>query len=272
MITGKKILVTGGAGSVGSELVRQLYKDNVCFVFDNNETALFDLIEELEVEGRLGDVRDIDTVREVFKLYEPNYVFHAAALKHVTPSMKVPREYVQTNLIGTLNVLDTAATHLVEKIINISSDKAVQSENVMGWSKKGTELFTRIYGGISVRFGNVLGSRGSVIPIWQKQIDEGRALTVTDAKAERFMMTIEEAVGLVIEAAERGQSGDIFILDLDKKRVNVLELAKEIIKGRDIPIEIIGLRPGEALSESLMTDHERTIARKEGGFFILGSG
>ena len=257
---------------MGSEIVRQLYKKNEVFVFDNNETAFFDLIEELELNGRLGDIRDIETVREVISLSRPEIVFHAAALKHVTPSMKVPREYVRTNLLGTLNLLDTCATLLdVPKFINISTDKAVQTENVMGWSKKGTELFTKIYGGISVRFGNVLGSRGSVVPIWQKQIEEKRHVTVTDERMMRYMMTVEEAVNLVLEAAELGTGGEIYILDLEKRRINVLELAKEIISksGQEIPIKIIGARPGESLGEELMTESERALATKEGNFYVL---
>lgn len=269
-MTNQHILITGGAGSIGSELTRQLYRDNTVFIFDNNETALFDLVEELGIQGRIGDIRDPQALASIIDTFGyPDIVFHSAALKHVTPSMQTPREYVQTNIVGTLNLLEIFAKNSL--FINISSDKATQTENVMGWTKRGTELFTRIYGGISVRFGNVLGSRGSVIPIWQKQIDEGRPITVTDPRMERYFMTIKDAVSLVIKAATSGKPGDIYILDMEQNRVNVLALAKDIINktGRDIPINIIGSRPGEALSEHLMTPHEKENAIKEKDFYIL---
>lgn len=272
MISGKRVLVTGGAGSIGGEIVRQLCTDNTVFVFDINETAYFDLVEELNLEGRIGDIRDAETVNKVVGKFKPDIVFHAAALKHVTLSMQTPQEYVRTNVLGTLNLLHACRDiHKVEKFINISTDKAVNVDNVMGWTKKGTELFTRIFGGVSVRFGNVMGSRGSVIPLWQKQIDKGKPVTVTDARMERYMMSIEEAVELVIQAAEKGEAGDIYILDLEKRRVNVLELAKQIINnaGVDVPIRMIGARAGESFIEHLMSYEEESKARKEGGFYIL---
>lgn len=267
---GQRVLVSGGAGAIGSELCRQLAKDNTVYLIDINETGYFDLVSELGIDGRLCDIRDKALVHEIVDFFRPDVIFHAAALKHVTPSMQTPREYVQTNLIGTLNMLESAHK-FGAKFINISSDKAVQTENVMGWTKRGTELFTQIYAGVSVRFGNVLGSRGSVIPIWQKQLEQGKPLTVTDSRMERYFMSVEEAVTLVIEAGERGKPGDIYILDMVDRKRNVLELAKRLIDEAEhnAGIKIIGKRPGEALSESLFSEEERSRIQKDGRFFIL---
>lgn len=274
MLKDERILITGGAGSIGSELVRQLHENNAVYVIDNNETAFFDLVEELGLRGKLADVRNKESIKSIWKEFAPSYIFHVAALKHVTPSMQTPMEYVETNIRGTNNLLEVNQECWRAKFINVSTDKAARCDNVMGWSKRGTELLTKIHGGISVRFGNVLGSRGSVIPIWQKQIDEGRPVTVTDERMTRFMMTIEEAAGLVIEAAQTGQPGDIMILDLDKRKINVLDLAKKVIEesGTDVPIKIIGARPGEVLSEELMNEHEQKSCIKEGKFYILREG
>lgn len=270
----KRILVTGGAGSIGSELVRQLAPGNTVYIHDINETAMFDLVEELRLKGhnvigRLGDVKEKDNLMSVFLEFMPHIVFNCAALKHVTPSMWTPREYVRTNVLGTLNQLELAREYGTPKFINVSTDKAVDADNIMGWTKRGTEMLTRIYGGISVRFGNVMGSRGSVIPIWQKQLEDGEPLTVTDEKMERYMMTIPEACELIIEAA-KGEPGDIYIMDMGK-RVNVLGLATDILKksGTTTDIKIIGKRPGEALVETLMSEKEKQLAIKKGKFYVL---
>ena len=274
-ITNKRILVSGGAGSIGSELVRQLAPYNKIFVLDLNETGAFDLREELCHEGwwvhsRTGDVRNRETLEDIFSDFKPEIVFHAAALKHVTPNEEYPREAVETNILGTLNIIEYAKKYEVEKFVFISTDKAVQSASIMGATKRVSEIIVRNQGAgfISVRFGNVLGSRGSVIPLWQKQIDEGKAVTVTDEKMTRYMMTIDEAVKLVIKAAEQGKGGEIFCLDMGKK-VNVLELAKEIIKGTKSEIKIIGLRPGEQLTEKLMFEEEEAVAEKIGEFYVI---
>lgn len=278
MIQNKNILITGGAGSIGSELVRQLAKfDNRIFILDFNETALFDLIVEEQqkghsVNGRVGNIRERDTLEDVFSDFKPDIVFHAAAYKHVTPMEMYPREAVETNIIGTLNVIEYAKKYEVKKFVFISTDKAVQSSSIMGASKRVSEIITRNQGQgfVVVRFGNVLGSRGSVIPIWQRQIDNKEKITITDPEMERYMMTIEEACNLVIEAAQVGDGGEIIILDMGQK-IKILDLAKQIIaKSRsETEIEVIGLRPGEQLSEKLMYEEEEKLAIKEGKFFII---
>ena len=258
-----KILVTGGAGSIGSELVRQLVKDNDVFVLDINETAMFDLVEELGIKGRVGDVRDPIVLEGQYDV-----ICHAAALKHVTPNEQEPIEAVKTNIIGTHNVIQFAK-RTGAKLINISTDKVVLGESIMGLTKKIAEKMVRNAGYTSVRFGNVLGSRGAVIPIWQKQLDENRPITVTDGRMMRYMMTIPEAVELVIEASKLPQ-GKIVILDMGEP-VNVLHLAQEILgkSGKDVGIKEIGMRPGETLTEELMTPEERARAEKIGKFYVL---
>lgn len=278
MIKGKRILITGMAGSIGSELLRQLAPNNKVFGLDINETGVFDLIEEYKqagqwVHGRVGDVRDERTVEDVFSDFKPQVVFHAAALKHVTPGEWTPLEYINTNIIGTYNVIKYAKKwECFEKFVFISTDKAVQSSSIMGATKRVSEIITRNQGRgfIVVRFGNVLGSRGSVIPLWQKAVDEGKSVKVTHPEMTRYMMTIDEAVNLVIKASEIGKGGEIIILDMGKK-INVLELAKGIIQQsrKDVPIEMIGLRPGEQLTEKLMFEEEEKLAVKQGEFFII---
>lgn len=261
----KKILVTGGSGSLGSELARQLCKENEVFILDINETALFDLIEEIGIKGWVGDVKDLGTLASVRAFFEPDIVFHAAALKHVTPSAWTPEEYVKTNILGTLNVLS-----IFDKVINISTDKVVNPESIMGATKKVAEIAVKNANQISVRFGNVLGSRGSVIPIWSKQIAENKELTVTDKRMERYFMTIDSACKLVIEAAEKGEPGSIYILDMGKPE-NILDLAKQILKKteKNLGIKMIGSRPGEKLRETLMTEDEKKDATKQDNYWII---
>lgn len=272
MIKNKRILITGGAGSIGSELVRQLAVNNKIFILDNNETATFDLSEELTQKGywvkpRIGDVRDRDTVRDLFEDFKPQYVFHAAAYKHVSPMEQYPKEAIDVNVYGTYNVLtESYRWECLEKFVYISTDKVVYANSVMGCTKKLGEIMVKNKGGIAVRFGNVMGSRGSVIPIWQKQINEGKPLTVTHPNMERYMMTIPQACELVIKACEEGKNGSIYILDMGKP-VNILELARKIIG--DGKIEIIGIRPGETLDERLMTEEEERRAIRKDKFFIL---
>lgn len=276
IMVNKRILVTGGAGSIGSELVRQLCKDNEVYVLDLNETAFFDLYEELRLEstpirGRVGDIRNLYTLDQVFGNFKPEVVFHLAALKHVTPAEHDPREYFETNELGTCNVVETAKKYGVEKLIFTSSDKAVRADKIYGLTKRGGEFVVRNAGYTAVRFGNVLGSRGSVIPIWQKQIDEGKPLSITDERMERFFMSIPEACRLLIEAADTGEPGSIMVMDMGKTR-NILEIAKEIlgkIDKADYPIKVIGARPGESLTEELMTPDEQAKAIKQGNFYVI---
>lgn len=271
------VYVTGGAGSIGSELVRQLCVKNKVAILDNNETALFDLVEELNqkgfnVFGHVGDVRNQRVFEDMqSKFFIPELIFHCASLKHVTPSAWCPEEYATTNILGALNVIRYARAHGV-RVINISTDKVVNANSFMGATKKCAEIAMRDAIHVSVRFGNVLGSRGSLIPIFQRQLDRGEKLTVTDERMTRYFMTIEQACTLVIEAAMRGNvGGKVLIMDMGEKK-NVLELAKEILqksgKSSD-EISIIGMRPGETLTEELMTADEQGRAVKDGNFWII---
>ncbi len=266
MIKNKRILITGGAGSIGSELVRQLSINNKVFIIDINETGLFEIMEETGAFGRIGDIRDRDVVLDVFSDFKPQIVFHASALKHVPLNEKYPEEAVKTNVLGTLNVIKEANNwECLEKFVFISTDKAVQSNSIMGATKRCAEIIVKNMGGIVVRFGNVLGSRGSLIPIWQKQIDNKKKITVTDERMKRYMMTIEDACRLVINACEEGKGGEIFILDMGEQ-INILDLAKKMVKEKDI--EIIGLRAGETLSEELMFEEEKKKAIKFNNYWI----
>lgn len=269
----REILITGAAGSIGSELCRQLAPNNRVYAVDFNETELFNLYEELKftspIRTRIGDIRNKETVEDIFNRGAiPEIVIHAAAYKHVSPMELDPIEAVQTNIIGTNNLVRMAKKRGTQ-FINISTDKVVNGESIMGLTKKIAERIVQNAGFVSVRFGNVLGSRGSVIPIWQRQIDHNEPLTVTDSRMTRYFMTIEEACALVIEACEIGQSGEKVILDMGEQH-NILDLAKEILKksGKDLEIKIIGAKAGETLQEKLMTDEEQKRAEKRGRFWV----
>jgi len=266
----KRILITGGAGSIGSELVHQLIKTNKVFVLDNNETGLHDLMVEVGVLGRVGDIRQKETVHDVFSDFKPQVVFHVAALKHVDLCERYPEECTSVNVKGTENVLREAKKwECVEKFVFISTDKAAVPNCYMGATKKCGELLVKGSGFTVVRFGNVLGSRGSVIPIWQKQLDSGRKITVTDERMTRYKMTIEDACALVITASEADSGGQIWVMDMGEQ-VSILDLAKEIVnKTRGPGIEMIGIRPGEVLEERLMSDEEQKVAVKQGKFWII---
>lgn len=278
MIKNKRILVTGGAGSIGSELCRQLAVNNKIFILDQNESSTFELREELKSKGywvhsRTGDIRDMNTVKDVFEDFKPQYVFHAGALKHVGLNEEYPLEAIQTNILGTYNVLSEAKRwECLEKFVFVSTDKVVNAHCIMGITKLCAEGLVKRAGEkfVAVRFGNVLGSRGSVIPIWQKQMNEGKKLTVTDSKMTRYMMTIPEAVSLVIEAGQKGKNGETWILDMGKQ-VNILDLAFEILRkaGKKEEVEFIGIRDGETLDEKLMTSDEERSAIKINNFFVI---
>ena len=269
----KRILIAGAGGSIGSELTRQLSVNNQVFIFDQNETACFDLAEELKQKGRqvsfrIGDIREWETVKEIFNEFKPEIVINAAALKHVTPSQYFPREYVMTNVIGHLNLIKAVEAYGTEKMLYISTDKAVSGKkNVMGATKMCAETINSAMGYISVRFGNVLNSRGSVLEIWDRQFKAGEPITITDLNMERYMMEIPEACSLVIEAIEKGNGGEVFILDMGKPK-KIIDLKNERY-GESYPIEVIGVRPGESMSEQLMTLDEEKRAIKDGRFFII---
>lgn len=271
----KRILIPGGAGSIGSELVRQLSKQNKIYILDINESAIFELTDSIKqnVWGRVGDIRDYKTVRDVFEDFKPQIIFNCAAYKHVPLMEYTPLEAIQTNVIGHYNLVHVAKTwECVEKFVFVSTDKAVMSTSIMGATKRLGEIITKNQGKgyIVVRFGNVLGSRGSLMTIWQRQIDQGKSLTITDEGMTRYFMTIEEACELVIDAATIGKGGEIFILKM-KQPMKIIDLAKKIIKesGKNIPMEIIGKRPGEILEEKLMFEEEEKIAIQSDKYFII---
>jgi FlaA1/EpsC-like NDP-sugar epimerase len=280
-IKGKVVLVTGCAGSIGSEIVRQLlsYKPGVLLGLDQAETPLADITLELKKEvasGQflpiIGDVREEALLVSVFERYRPDYVFHAAAYKHVPIMEQHPLEAVHTNIKGTMNVASLASNYGVEKFVMISTDKAVNPSNVMGASKRIAEIYVQALNYLSdhntqfitTRFGNVLGSNGSVIPIFKRQIEQRLPLTVTHPDITRFFMTIPEACQLVLEAGAMGKGGEIFVFDMGKP-VKILDLANQMIKlsglipGQDIEIKFSGLRPGEKLYEELLDNQEDLI-------------
>lgn len=277
MIQGKRILITGGAGSIGSELYRQLAEaGNTIMAMDINETALFDLHEEYRLKGfdvhyRLGDIRDERVVDVVFQYFKPNYVFHAGALKHVTPNEAYPRETVKTNIIGTLNVIAACKDNNVEQMVYVSTDKVVNSNCIMGISKRFGEVVARNAGYVAVRFGNVMRSRGSVLEIWERQLAKNEPITITDERMERLMMSIPQACELLIKACEIGEPGQLLVMDMGKP-IKIVDLANKFLEEHGkvgYPINVIGIRPGEQLSEKLMTPEEELSSIKKGNFIII---
>lgn len=287
---GKKVLVTGGSGSIGQKIVKELlnYDVDVVRVLDNNETALFDLEQDLnspKIRTLVGDIRDYKRLERAFK--DIDVIFHAAAYKHVPLCEYNPMDAVKTNVIGTQNIIDAAINCGVEKVILISTDKAVTPVNVMGATKLLAErlmISSNVYSGRDgtkfscVRFGNVLNSRGSVIPIFKKQIKNGGPLTITDERMTRFVMHIHEAAKLILNAGSLSDGGEIFILKMPSVRVP--DLAEAMIEyyapkygfdTEDIEIEVIGKRIGEKLHEDLMTPDEIIYAEDHGDLFIIRS-
>ena len=284
----KKVLVTGGSGSIGQKIVKELlnYDVDVVRVLDNNETALFDLEQDLnssKIRTLVGDIRDYRRLERAFK--DIDIIFHAAAYKHVPLCEYNPMDAVKTNVMGTQNIIDAAITCEVEKVILISTDKAVNPVNVMGATKLLAErlmISSNVYSGRGgtkfscVRFGNVLNSRGSVIPVFKKQINNGGPVTITDERMTRFIMHIHESAKLILTAGSLSDGGEIFILKMPS--VKVTDLADAMIEYyapkygfnvADINIEFIGRRVGEKLHEELMTPEEIIYAEDNGELFII---
>lgn len=287
-IKGKTVLVTGGGGSIGSELCRQIakYRPGKLIIFDIYENNLYDIEMELrsdypklQLEAIVGSVRDINRLNNVFSTYKPNIVFHAAAHKHVSLMENSPLEAIKNNVFGTYNVVNCSDKYSVDKFVLISTDKAVNPTNVMGASKRVCEMIVQAKDKISktnfvsVRFGNVLGSNGSVIPLFKKQIANGGPVTVTHKEITRFFMTIPEAVQLILQALTCAEGGEIFVLDMGEP-VKIYDLAVSLIKlmgydpDVDMPIKITGLRPGEKLYEELLMSEEGLTSTKHDKIFI----
>ncbi|MBQ2852707.1 MAG: polysaccharide biosynthesis protein [Bacteroidales bacterium] len=278
-LNGKVIMVTGAAGSIGSEICRQVlhYRPKKLILLDQAESPLYDIQFELRnnepyrsfnipMEFVIGNVKDNVKMREVFSKYHPQIVYHAAAYKHVPLMEDFPYEAVFVNVLGTKNVADLAVEFGVEKFVMVSTDKAVNPTNVMGATKRIAEIYTQSRKSektafVTTRFGNVLGSNGSVIPLFKKQLAYGGPLTVTDRNIIRYFMTIPEACSLVLEAGVMGEKEDIFVFDMGEP-VKIYDLAKKMIKlskKQNVEIEITGLRPGEKLYEELLSTKENTI-------------
>ena len=288
LIKDKTVLVTGGGGSIGSELCRQIikYKPQNLVILDIYENTLYDIERELEadyptanIKAIIGSVRDKERLEEVFNKYKPNVVFHAAAHKHVPLMETSPLEAIHNNVFGTYNVVNCADKFGVEKFVLISTDKAVNPTNIMGASKRVCEMIVQTKNKtsktdfVAVRFGNVLGSNGSVIPLMKKQIEKGGPVTVTHKEITRYFMTIPEAVQLILQAVTYAKGGEIFVLDMGEP-VKIYDLAVSLIRlmgyepNVDIPIIITGLRPGEKLYEELLMAEEGLVSTKHDKIFI----
>jgi len=275
------ILITGAAGSIGSEIVRQClsFDPKLVVLVDQGETPLYEIENELSranIAIVVADVRNVSRMEKIFQHFKPSYVFHAAAYKHVPLMEDNPYEAINTNVFGTQNVANLAAKYQVKKFVFVSTDKAVNPTNIMGASKRIAEIYVQSLNAklslesdhhtmyITTRFGNVLGSNGSVIPLFRKQIAEGGPLTVTHPDITRYFMTIPEACQLVLEAGVMGQGGEIYIFDMGES-VKIIDLAHKMINlsgfevDKDIKITFTGLRPGEKLREELLNDNENTI-------------
>lgn len=275
-ITGRKIMITGGGGSIGSELCRQIINFNPkeIVIVDNYENNEYELQQELkrkkikvDIKFVIASVRDRNRLEQIFEKFKPELVFHAAAHKHVPLMEDNPGEAVKNNIFGTLNLAECADKYKIKKFVMISTDKAVNPTNIMGATKRVCEMIVQSMDKksetqfVAVRFGNVLGSNGSVVPLFMKQIKEGGPLTVTHKEINRFFMTIPEAAQLVLQAGVFAKGGEIFVLDMESP-VKIYDLACDLIRlsglepHKDIKIEFIGLRPGEKLYEEVLTEEE----------------
>jgi len=283
----KKILITGAAGSIGSELTRQIaaYKPAGLILIDWWENGIFALKNEIDklypkngFDFVIANIQDVSKIESIFERYKPNCVFHAAAYKHVPLMEEFPEEAIKNNIFGTLNLARTALKNEVDKFIIISTDKAANPVNVMGATKLVAEGIGKMLNSprtryISVRFGNVLDSYGSVVQIFRKQIEEGGPITITDKGMTRYFMTIPEAINLILKAAFLGKGGELFVLDMGKP-VKIVRLAELMIRlsgyipGKDIKIVYLGKRRGEKINETLFNKHEELTSTKEGKIFV----
>ena len=288
-IAGKNVIVTGGGGSIGSELCRQIasFKPNRLIILDNYENNAYAIQQELirkygdklDLVVVIASIREKKRLDEIFDMHKPEIVFHAAAHKHVPLMEFSPGEAIKNNIFGTLNTAQVASKHNVERFVLISTDKAVNPTNIMGATKRAAEMIIQTINKesktdfVAVRFGNVLGSNGSVIPLFKKQIADGGPVTVTHPMIIRYFMTIPEAVGLVIQAGAMAKGGEIFVLDMGEP-VKILDLANNLIKfsglepGVDIKIKFTGLRPGEKLYEELLMSEEGLLETRHKKIFI----
>jgi len=287
-LAAKTVLVTGGGGSIGKELCRQVLNAGAAqvLVLGRGENSVFEAVQELsevdaqgEVVPVICDVRDRDALAAVFERFAPEVVFHAAAHKHVPLMEMYPAEAVKNNVFGTLNLVQLAVEREIESFVLVSTDKAVNPSSVMGATKRIAETIVKAYAAengtsmVSVRFGNVLGSRGSVIPTMQRQIRLRRPVTVTDPDMVRYFMTVQEAVQLTIQAGAIGGRGELFVLNMGHP-VRILDLAYDLIRlsglvpNQDVPVRVSGRRPGEKIREELLTKVERDGAKGNGHFYI----
>lgn len=287
-LTDRVVLITGAGGSIGSEICRQVagIAPKQLIILDHSENNIYDIENELQsisphlpLQPIIADIQNKERIKEIFARHKPDVVFHAAAHKHVPLMEQNPVEAVHNNVFGTLNVVECAHEYGVAKFVLISTDKAVNPTSVMGTTKRIAEMIIQCYNNRSrtrftaVRFGNVLGSRGSVVPLFRSQIEKGGPVTVTHPEMYRYFMTIPEAVQLVIQAGAFARGGEIFILDMGKP-VRIKDLAEDLIRlsglqpGKDIKIVYTGLRPGEKLFEELFTKEEGTVATKHDRIFV----
>jgi len=287
-LTGKIVLVTGAGGSIGSVLCKQIARFNPreILLFDHNENDVYfltlDLLKKypgVKFTTIIGDIKDVGVLKHTFSYYKPQVVFHAAAHKHVPLLEENPAAAVKNNVLGTVNMIYASHHYKVERFILISTDKAVNPSSVMGSTKRVAEMLLQAKAQTSqtkfmaVRFGNVLGSAGSIVPLFMKQIEEGGPLTVTHPEAQRYFMSVNEAVLLVLQASVIGRGGEVFVLDMGEQ-IKIVDLAKDLIilsgfvPEKDIKISFVGLRPGEKLKEELFLNRERDLATNYDKIFV----
>ena len=290
-LRGKRVLVTGAGGSIGSELCRQIcrFEPAELILFERVENSLYEIELELRsdfkaltIEPVLGDIQDREHLKRVFSQHRPEAVFHAAAYKHVPMLELQPWKAIENNIVGTLNVVEVAAEFGCDRFVLVSTDKAVKPVNVMGATKRVAEMITLNHNScnlsrtrfMAVRFGNVVGSAGSVVPLFKRQIETGGPVTVTHPDVTRFFMTIREASQLILQSAAMGEGGEVFILDMGTP-VKIVDMARDLIRlsglepDVDIRIEFTGLRPGEKLTEELITEGENLTRTRHEKIFVL---